>query len=230
MWVAPFLCFIVGYFITGYVLRKSDLVAPNVIGKSLQEGIALLSENHLGLRLLHQQEDSTLPEGTILDQLPRPQQKIRPNQNVFVTVSIKQRTPVINDFWGKREQEAIALLAKGGFEPRSVYIFSTYPRGMCIGQSPFQGQAVANRQVTLYVSAGSSPIAIMPQLKGFGLKNIQELLQQSDVRAEVFHANAQPADHSCEQCIVVEQQPEAGAIVDMSKSLLVQLSVAQAVA
>ena len=216
-----------GYLIAGYFLRKSDLVAPNIMGKSLQEGIALLSENHLGLRLLHQQEDSTLPEGTILDQLPRPQQKIRPNQNVFVTVSIKQRSATINDFWGKRDQEVVALLTKNGIEPSIIHVFGSYSRGMCVGQFPSAGQMEQQKQVTLYISAGLSSIFIMPNLKGLLLKSIQNFMHHNDVRAEIFHVTVPAPDHSCEQCIVVDQQPESGAIVDLSKSLLVQLRVIQ---
>ncbi len=225
LWFIPFLGFLLGYLITSYFLHNNDFATPNVIGKTLQEGIHILSDSHLGLRLLQQLEDDSLPEGTIVDQLPHPLQRIRPNQNVFVTISVKQRNALTPDFWGKRIKEVQVMVSKLGFESEEVKLHTAYPAGMCIAQFPPMGQELDTKKVTLYFSAGRSTLFIMPNFKDKLLSEIDKTLQQYDVRAEVFHEQPQPPDHACSMCKVIDQQPVAGAIVDMVRGLQIQLKV-----
>jgi beta-lactam-binding protein with PASTA domain len=225
LWFVPFLGFLLGYIIASYFLHKNDLATPNVVGKSLHEGIHILSDFHLGLRLLQQREDNSLPEGTIIDQLPRPLQRIRPNQNVFVTISVKPRNILMPDLWGKRQKEACEIASKLGLDTKEVLLRTTYPEGMCIAQFPPMAQELGNKKVTLYFSEGKSTLYVMPNLKGKLLADIDKALQQYDVRAEVFHDQPIAPEHTCVNCKIIDQQPVTGAIVDMKHGLQVQLKV-----
>lgn len=226
LWFIPFTCFFIGYVFTSYFLHKTSLQTPNVIGKSLHEGVQILSVNHLGLRLLQQREDATLPEGTIVDQIPCPSQKIRPNQNVFVTVSVRQRQAQMPDFWGKRFKEVADFVAKRGLEAKEGHLFTAYPAGMCIAQNPEPGAELSQKRVLLYFSDGKSPVCIMPDLRGALLSQLEETFNHYDVRAEIFHNQQLLPNHACTTCKVVEQQPVAGAIVDLGRGLHIQLRVA----
>jgi len=228
LWFIPFISFLVGYLITGYFLRKIDLETPNVLGKSIQEALPLLSEHHLSIRLLQQREDSLLPEGTILDQLPRPGQKIRPNQSVFVTIAAKGRLLAMPDLWGKKRKEASALMAKQGIETKEIGLHTSFSRGMCIAQSPSAGRNLTARKALVYVSDGASPICIMPRLTGAMIGDVQAALAAHAVRAEIIHDQPMSPDHNCAQCKIIEQQPVPGAIIDTSHALQVQLKVASA--
>lgn len=226
LWIIPFVAFLIGYLIADSFLHKTSLSAPNVIGKLLSEAVQTLSKHHLGVRLLQQRPDATLPEGTILDQLPKPNQKIRPNQHVFVTVSTRQRSIAAPDFWGKKESDVLASVAKESIDPQIIHIQSAYPAGMCIAQIPHVGQECENKKMVLYISGTKEQKSIMPNLKGSLLSVVEESLRHHDIRAEIFHTYTPSPEHQCANCKIIDQQPVPGAIIDMSKGLQFQFRVA----
>jgi beta-lactam-binding protein with PASTA domain len=225
LWLVPFVSFIIGYFITSYFFSKTDHTTPNLIGKPLSEAIQILSQNHLSMRLLQQRENAALPEGTVLDQIPCPSQKIRAHQSVFVTIAIKPRRRVIPDLWGKKHKEVMSVMAKNNFDVQEFYVHSSYPAGMCIAQSPSALQEIETNQVTLYFSDGGSSLCIMPNFKGALLPDVEKALSAHDIRAEIVHLEMVADGHTCASCKIVDQQPVPGAIVDKSHGLGVQLRV-----
>lgn len=226
LWILPFGGFVVGYFATNHFLCSGQLTTPNIIGKPLAEAIFVLSNNKLGMRLLMQQENVTVPEGTILDQVPKPLQKIRPHQNVFVTISTKKQLSYAFDSWSKQYQDALDLAAQKKIEVEAFFLHSQYPSGMCIAQSPAVGQQLEKNKIIVYISSGEKKLSIMPDFRGLFLTDIQADLANYDVRAEIFHVDQQLTDHTCSSCKIIDQQPTPGSIVDRSKSLHVQFSVA----
>ncbi len=155
-------------------------MTPNVIGKTLDAAIVLLSEQSLGVRLLATREDATLPEGVILDQLPSPLQKIKANQNVFITLSTRRQLCKMPDCWGKKQKEVIEDLTKKGLEPSVVHVHSDYPSSMCVGQFPCQGSELTDKQVLVYISDGKQKLGIMPRLIGISLKTIEDAYKKID--------------------------------------------------
>ncbi len=226
IWIIPFFGFLIGYGVVNYVLHKTDVQTPNVMGKSLQESVQVLSQHQLGVRMLQQREDATLPEGTVVDQLPRPAQKIRPNQNVYVTLSVKKQPEQMPDLWGKKQREVLSLMAKKEHEVHEVQVHGSYPQGMCIAQIPGAHEVIEHKKVTLYFSQGRPGVFIMPNVKGFLLKDVQEAFKQHDIRAEIFHSQSLDPEHVCTACKITDQQPAPGALVNLAGSLQVQLAVA----
>jgi len=47
-----------------------QIQAPALVGKQLQNAVALLSQKNLNVRFITQKEDPDLPHGTILSQTP----------------------------------------------------------------------------------------------------------------------------------------------------------------
>ncbi len=172
-----------------------------------------------------QKEDPALPEGTVVDQLPRPGQLIRLNQNVFVTTSTKQPPQATPDWWGKRIKDLAPVLEKNGLEVAVVSLESSYPQGMCIAQIPTAGQPMQGKAVRLYVSVGMPQLAIMPSFNNLTVVALEKLLEHKDVRVEYVHQRAPEDGHSCQQCIITDQHPVAGAIVDTSKTVDLQLQL-----
>ena len=121
-WLAPFGGFLVGYLMTGYLFHRAELPTPHVIGKPLYEAVQMLSNARLGLRLLAQREEPTLAEGTVLDQLPCPGQRTRPNQNVFVTISTKQPQLQTPDWWGKRVKDVTSEIEQKGLVAKVFWL------------------------------------------------------------------------------------------------------------
>ncbi len=227
VWLMPFASFIIGYFVIGYFFRKADQQTPSVIGKSLHEAAQILSQNQLSMRLLQEREDASLAEGTIIDQLPRPAQKIRPNQSVFVTVVVRAQRHYMPQVWGKKHKEVSKILDQQGLEVNEAFLSTDYPAGTCVAQLPTSGDTLKGNKVTVYFSEGPSRLCIMPNLKGAALADVEEALRECNVRAEIMHQNPVADNHTCVNCKIIDQEPVPGAIVNASQGLNVQLKVSE---
>lgn len=222
----PFIAFGIGYFVCDYILHKSDVQTPNVIGKPVNDAVALLSAHSLSMRLLGTREDASLPEGIVLDQLPSPLQKIKTNQSVFVTVSTRRKVCTMANYWGQKQADVLADLAQKGLEAEVVYIASDYPQTMCIAQYPSPECPITAKKVLIYISNGKHPLGIMPNIIGCSLADVQDSYKKSNVRFEVFHTPYVDAEHDCVECIVTDQMPSPGSILDTSKGMRIQVQVA----
>lgn len=227
VWLMPFASFIIGYFIIGYFFRKAAQQTPSVIGKSLHEAAQILSQNQLSMRLLQEREDASLAEGTIIDQLPRPTQKIRPNQSVFVTVAVRAQRQYMPQVWGKKHKEATKILEQQGFEVSEAFLSTDYPSGTCIAQFPAGGEPLKNNKVTVYYSDGPSHLCVMPNLRGVVLTDVEASLRECNVRAEIMHQNPIADNHTCVNCKIIDQEPVPGAIVNIAQGLNIQLKVSE---
>ncbi len=223
----PFIGFLIGYFITHWLMQKDEVITPNVIGKSLQESVAVLSHNNLSVRLLHEQEDAVLPEGTILDQIPKPYQKVKPNQNVFVTVSKKESLMQVPDFGGLQHDDVVATVKKRGIELKAFFVASNLPKGRCLAQQPQAGAVFERKRMTVYFSAGSTSLCVLPSFKDLLVQEAEEFLKLSGVQVEILHDKAIEQDHYCHACRVIDQRPLAGSILDLTRKVTVQLQVVE---
>ena len=224
VWI-PFACFLVGYAIAYFFFHQTSCPVPTVIGKKVQEGMEIVATEGLGLRLYAQKEDSSVSPGVILDQYPRPGQRIRPNQDIFVTVATRPGAVQMLDVSGRKIETVEQDFEEKEISLKTVHLHSVYPRDECIAQSPFPGVNLPEKRATVYVSTGKVPLYIMPSVIGMTVLAVEEIFKGRDVRTEIFHAAPQEADHSCAQCFVVSQYPAPGAIVNASSTILVQLSV-----
>jgi beta-lactam-binding protein with PASTA domain len=227
LWILPFLGFLLGYLITGHFVQRKDIITPNILGKPLHEAIETLSNLQVGTRLLGQREEPAMQSGIILDQIPHPGQKIRPNQNIFVTISVKKRSSGMPDFYGKKYKEAAEIAAAKGLELRSCYVLSNHPRGLCVAQWPVAGEYAENKRGLLLFSAGATSLCIMPQYKGKLMADVERLLDGQNVRAELIHEQPVPEDHRCSTCVITDQRPAAGSIVDLTNTLHIQFVLGQ---
>ncbi len=225
LWIFPFFSFILGYYILHCFLQKKDLYTPNIIGKSLQASMNALSAESLSVRLLRQQEDPDLPEGIILDQLPRPNQKIKTNQHVFVTISKKPKPVLTPDFIGQNQKTITTSATKMGLYTKIFWLKSNYPINTCIAQSPDPGSHFVSGKLITYLSSGNQTMYVVPSLKNFPILKLKELCNKENIKLDIFHDKKIEDDHNCQDCKVVDQKPMPGSIIDMSKKLYMQVTV-----
>jgi len=216
----PFFGFLLGYFVTNWLMQKDEVVTPNVIGKSLQESVVILSHNNLSVRLLYEQEDSVLPSGTILDQIPKPYQKVKPNQNVFVTVSKRESLAQVPDLSGHQYNDVVAITTKRGIELSAYFITSNLPKGHAIAQYPQAGALFERKRMTVYFSAAQNTLCVMPSFKDHEVKEVEEFLQALNITIEMQQDNPE-----AQNLRILDQRPQAGSIIDFSHKNTVQLHV-----
>ena len=154
---------------SGFLIGKGDAVdltvskgiemtvVPQVIGQSQGEAEALLSDAKLRIRQVLQR-DVNLPEGQVLDVLPRPGAQVRANSEVDLVVSSGRVQ--VPDVRGKTQEEAIAALQKLGFavglEPRD----SLEPVGKVLDQRPVN--QLAPRGSTVVIVIARTPASPSP--------------------------------------------------------------------
>jgi len=223
-WIFPFIACAFGYYIVRSFFYVSEVSIPNVIGKSLQEGVALFSDATLNMRLLKEKE-SDIAQGTILDQKPAAGKTARPNSPVFVIVSKQPKKPRVPEFVGMKASEIVHSSARDGISTRIFRLKSLYPSGVCFSQYPAAPDDLGDTSIVSYVSSGLERLIVVPAFERMKVKDIQGEFEREDVHVECVHNPPLPSKHICKKCVVVEQRPLAGSIIDGSKKIYVQLLV-----
>jgi beta-lactam-binding protein with PASTA domain len=223
LFLIPLCSFFLGYFFISFCVHEDVVIVPLVIGKSSQESVELLSQKGLNMRILRKQEDSDLPEGVVLEQLPHSGETIRPNRHVFVTVSHKPPVDIARCMIGTRY--SLQLSSKGlfGDKERFFKVPSVVPREVCVAQFPSAGQPIGKKGLTVYVSKGAPSLAILPSYIGQPLEEAEEALQENQIKVKTFLHGGNRKDGVVYR--VVDQKPMAGSIVDLNRPLYVQLQV-----
>ncbi|MCF7799764.1 PASTA domain-containing protein [Candidatus Babeliales bacterium] len=202
---------------------------PNLIGKKLQASINILSKNNLSLKLLKEQEDPDLEEGILLDQIPKPNQKIKPNQHIFVIISKKPQALSIPNFIGKNKSDVISQATKIGLSPKIFWLNSNFPIDTCMAQIPSPNTPVKNDDIILYLSQGNSDMFVMPNFQYCPILKLKELCNKKNIKLDIVPKNS-PQNlfedfYIKKDLIVVEQRPIAGSILDLNKKLYIQVMV-----
>ncbi len=221
---APFLAFAMGYAISFVTFQIKIKKVPNLIGKNLHQAMLNASSRQLSLRLLKEKEDDLLPEGTIIQQIPKPYQAARLNQSIFVIISKKPQPFRAPHFLGEKIPTITPELAKHGISSKIVKFKGKHSSKICIAQAPQQGEEIANKKMILYVSKGIDNLNIMPNLKNLSLQEADNLLQQSkNITLETYDDYGALISSSSFGYKIIDQKPMAGSIVDLNKPLSIQL-------
>jgi beta-lactam-binding protein with PASTA domain len=222
----PFVGFIFGYsFVCLYLQTKTE-VSPNLVGKNVQEAIYILSKKNLGLKLLREKEDSLLPEGTVINQIPFPNQKVKCNQSLLVTLSKKPPTKFAPNLFGKTSTKMLEELADLQVTGKMIQIKSNEKNNTIIAQSPPAGGEITEQKMILYLSQEKEALFLVPNFKGQDLKQVKEYLHRMNIKCETFDPMFLVVEkHGEFDFKIVNQQPIPGTIVDLRKELRMQLEV-----
>jgi beta-lactam-binding protein with PASTA domain len=224
-WTVPFLCFLVGYFITRSLFHYPEIQAPSVVGKQLNEACMLLSHHQLNIRLLNHKEDPDLPDGTVLSQIPAAGQRVKVHQTVFLSLSKQPIIPLAPLLQGKQEEEIEQIAHAQKIRLKKYFLESGYPHGFCIAQIPPQGDPMPDATMIVYLSKEQNIPVIWPNFVGKSLDQVMEFLTHHDITPHVQHS---PFSHeTLGNNIIIDQRPLAGSIIslDANHMPIVQLVV-----
>jgi len=143
LWVVPFISFLAGYYILHSIFYVGEVETPNIIGKPLNEGVGILSDASLNLRLLKEKE-ADLPEGLILDQSPSPGKTARHNTHVFVVISKKPKQVLTPDFVGMKTEDVVHGAVSQGISAKVFSLPTPFPSGKCFSQYPASPSILGN--------------------------------------------------------------------------------------
>jgi serine/threonine-protein kinase len=189
----------------------------------MHDAIKILSADKLNVRILAEKEDPDSPEGIIISQTPAQGKKIKPQQSVFLVITRKPPRIQAPSLCGLPLEDAKKKAAQARIALQTHAIESSYPKDNVIAQNKLPGEELIDKTMTLSVSAGDTPLRIMPDLRGKKAEEVVRFLKPFNIKVEVTHPD-QEKDHVCSSCLIIDQRPHVGSIIDLAKAPVVQLT------
>lgn len=221
-WITPFLSFLVGYQLLNLMTSVAELPAPNIVGLPLVDAVKQLSDRNLNARVMMEKEEPDLAEGTVLAQTPQALHKVKPQQSIFLIIAKKPKklSPALLN---KSVAEIETIAEQINIRIKTYPVSSHYPVGTCIGQEPGHDQWIDHNKMIAYVSSGNQKPRIFPNVKGLPVRQVVQWLNDYPAQVTITHQNFVDTDHRCIQCIVSDQKPLPGTIIEIDKPFMVFL-------
>lgn len=224
LWITPFVSFLIGYWIVGSIFSIKTIQVPRVVGLPIHEGIDVLSEKKLNVRILAKKEDADLPVGTIIRQTPSPYAQVKPNHSIFLVTSKKPPTQTAPDLLNKDRSMISSILSEQKIKHQIVEVRSPYPTNTCVGQEPGFGEPIASKKMIVYISKKEPTLFIFPSCIDEKLAHVSEFLALNELTPSINYIDAQP-NLGAHRYVVVDQKPLPGTLIDLSKKNAIQLLV-----
>ncbi len=224
LWLAPFICFLSGYFIVRSLFHINTIPTPSAVGRSLQDAFTILSNHNLNIRLLTQKENSDLPNGTIISQVPSPGQMVKPRQTIFLALSKQPPIATTPYLVGKSYNSIAQELNAAKIRFKLYSIESPYPINTCIAQSPSPAKPLTNTILTIYLSKEYCKPVIWPNFVGRPVDDVLEFLDQYSITPHIIEKHHK---HKSPTPSITDQRPLAGSLIilDQKQPPIVQLHV-----
>ena len=225
-WTIPFLCVFAGYLTVKFLTPHRFVTMPQLIGTSLHEGLALVAPLQLNVRLLTQKENIHVKEGTIISQTPTVGQSIKPHQTVYLVTTKHPGKQKALCIVGMNSEEAKKLLTAKKIPYKLYPVSSEQKTNTCVAQIPSEGTQLTDAGMILYYSHTTcSDLVIVPSFVGKTMEEVIPFLARYEIQPQVFHTHSHTGHAQCTDCIIKEQRPLAGTLIDLHKPLSVQLKV-----
>ena len=219
MWSAGKLLLLGGALLLTYILfavatmrvalRSRDVTVPTLIGKTVNDATAALTQAGLNLKVEEgRRPDPKVAAGQILSQEPQPGISTRRERSVKVWVSSGPRATIVPALIGESERTAQLRLQQDGFELAALSEVRTgeYPSDAVIAQTPPPKSNAA--RVALLVNRGERGATyVMPDLIGVNGDRAADVLRAHAFRVSVVGDHPYPGVPGG---IVLRQSPQAG--------------------
>lgn len=128
-------------------------------------------------------ENSTLDDGTVLDQTPSASEKVKKGSEIKLTIVQKNNVVIDSSILGMSEEQAKNYLISRGVIPTVMSEYSeTIAPGLVIKTSPEVGSSVKiGGEVILYIATDKEETVKVPQLEGCSKEIAEQLLKASDL-------------------------------------------------
>ena len=195
------------------IVQVPMVTVPDLQGRAADEARRRLASEGLRLAVRDSVFSESAPVGRIVDQAPRPGERIKRARRVFVDVSRGPRLYPVPEVVGGSEREAGLKIQGGQLRQGAIEYASsgTFPAGVVIRQRPSAGDRVPRgSEVRLVVSSGppGAPKRV-PDLAGLPIEVVEDSLAKYEMTLGPVRRQGAggPAGR------VLSQAPEAGARV-----------------
>lgn len=208
------------------LFRTPNIIIPHLIGKQVHEILPLVTQYNLNIRLIDQKEESDLPEGIILNQIPTAGTTIKSNQPLFL-VTTKKPLPIFAPACiEKHIDDLVGTLRKNDINHQIYYVPHAYPKEICFAQSHHAHESLEKEKLILYISSGNDKPIIWPSFVNMPLQEVIEFLSVYTINPSVIN-DATDKEQRSDDYIIIDQRPFAGTLLTLNtdKPLSVQLRI-----
>lgn len=216
-----------------YTKHGEEKTVPNITNLYLEEAKIVLEADGLHIAVIDSTYSNKVPLGTIVEQNPIANSKVKDGRTVYVIQNAKMRRPVIlpqmRDV-SLRQAEA-TLHALGLVVDSIAYEPSTYRDivlDIRVGDSVLNAgsRLEEGSKIVLVVGQGQgTEEVITPTVVGKSLAETRSWLLSHKLSMGVVEYDVPPTEETKEQYIVYSQSPESGTIVVEGTSVNVKLSL-----
>lgn len=228
LFITPFCAFFAGYLLFTSIAPNQQTTTPDLITLELPKALRCASEARLNIRILYEQEDALLPDGTVINQVPVAHTVVKPQQTMWVTITKKPPVQKI-DFLGKTSTEIQTQATLHGLQASIHHIPDPYAHNTCIAQNPGPQDPLIDKKLTCYISKKQKPYYIAPRLISSSLKEIRAAFEGEPVIIDVLYASPALAKMDEELLVITDQRPLPGHHCRGAEGLYLQLFVSATV-
>lgn len=168
-------------------VRKTEVVVPAIVGLTLDQAAADLTELQLEVKVMGERYDDQYPKGEIISQYPPEGGRIKAGRYLQVVVSLGRRTHAVPDLLGSTVRVAQLTAAQYSYGIGHITRIS-YPgvdEDVVIQQDPEAGSTSAtDSRISLLVSEGPPGRFSMPDLRGRNLNEVEPFLNTRGFEVE----------------------------------------------
>ncbi len=219
------LCFVLGASWAGYKVFFShpSRSIPLLKGSSVVEAVQVLER--MGMKARIDEEESTLPRGTVIGQWPETGGKLRTDKFVILKVSRGSEKVTLPDLRGLTQEQAVQRLQESGFPVGEIQkINHERPAGVVIAQNPAAPASISHgREVGLLVSLGPTVMSggvVVPDLRQRDEETAVALAKESSFQPRVEYV----FNLSSPQGMVIAQNPAAGRRTSRGAALVLRVA------
>lgn len=203
-----------------FVKLDKEVEVPEVIGKTVEEAGAILSQAKLNYHLQSQIYDPLIPKGFIARQTPAPGKKVKEGKRVYLVVSSGPQLVKVPALRGIRLEQAERLINLVGLKIGQVlWIHSDkFPQRDVIASNPDSGEELElGERIDVIVSKGKEKESFsMPNLIGLSAAEAKLIIETKGLVLREI----KPIDtEGMEEDVVLLQGPQPGELVEEGDSV-----------
>jgi len=207
-----------GILFVNSLFTVKEVEVPNLIGMSENEAREKLSASSLILEVTERVPNKDVPEGSIISQNPKPDEKNKITNPVRVVVSKGPMKVVIPNLVGE-SYDKVKLILEGEnlVEGKFDQEYSEYPNGFVIRQSIAAGISVDEGTTIDYVISIGPEKFIMPSYVGAGIEDVKtDLIVKDLILGNITpeSSNEYPVDTVLDQSIKPGTEVSRKSVVD----------------
>ena len=193
---------------------RGTVKVPDLTGKTMSDAEKILAKAGLKVQSVTEQYSETAQSGTVISQIPKPDQEIKNDRGIYLTISRGQETVKMPSVIGQQLRTAKLTITNSGLVVGSIDYQNSdiYGKDTIVKQNKTKDMSVPyGTAVNIVVSLGAESQIAVPSLSGKPYDEIDRILKESNlVIGEVTYVKD---DGTYVANTVKSQSPESGAIV-----------------